>query len=387
MIVKVAERCNLDCPYCFMYHGADQTWRDRPKFLSAKNRSLLIERCVEHLEANPTAGLSIEFHGGEPLLLGKARMTMFLNEIRRRLPERTNLCLQTNGTLIDEEWIDLFEEHHVRWGVSSDGPRATHDQYRRTHGGRPTGARVEAAIERGMKRRRAGGCSLSGVLAVANPAASGGELIRYFHGLGVPFVDLLLPDANKIHAPFYAPEFTMGICSPTTSRRSMPGRISTIPDSKCASSPRSCGGFSVNARISMRSELELSSIVVVESDGSYEFVDVMHICGADYIQTPLSLRTSPFSAYVDYARQRLPKACETCQACPVFDACGGGYLPHRFDGKGFDNPSYYCDLLMPLIMHVYGYVRRVTPGSMWVPREVPDPQEARRDLIAAAQSA
>jgi uncharacterized protein len=376
VIVKVAERCNLDCPYCFMYHGADQSWRERPKFLSAKNRALLIDRCVEHLDAHPTAGVTIELHGGEPLLLGKARMREFLDEVRWRLPERTSLCLQTNGTLIDEEWIDLFEEHHVRWGVSSDGPPAIHDQYRRTHGGRPTAARVEAAIGRGMARRKAGGRSLSGVLAVANPAASGGDLIRYFHGLGVPFVDLLLPDANKIHAPFYAPEYTTE------------DLLGYYIDAFEAWAKIDDPEFEVRIFTEImrglfgeRSDLdafgaELSSIIVVESDGSYEFVDVMHICGADYIQTPLSLQNSSFSAYVDYARQRLPTACDTCQACPVFDACGGGYLPHRFDGKGFDNPSYYCDLLMPLIMHVYNYVRRVTPGSMWMPRRTPDPVES-----------
>jgi uncharacterized protein len=273
--------------------------------------------------------------------------------------------MQTNGTLIDDEWIDLFEEHHVRWGVSCDGPPSAHDVYRRTHDGRTTSAQVERAIQLGVARRRAGGESLSGVLAVANPATPGAEMIRYFHGLGVPFLDLLLPDANTVHAPFYAPKYT--------NEDLLRYYLEAFEAWAAIDDP----GFEVRIFTEImqglfgeRSELdmlgaELSSIVVVESDGSYEFVDVMHICGAEYIQTPFSLQNAPFSAYMAYAQEKLPQACETCRTCPVFHACGGGYLPHRFDGKDFDNPSYYCDVLMPLIAHVYGYLRRVTPDSMW----------------------
>jgi hypothetical protein len=51
VIMKIAERCNLNCPYCYMYTGPDQSWQKRPRFISDLHTRLLVDRLCEHLAA------------------------------------------------------------------------------------------------------------------------------------------------------------------------------------------------------------------------------------------------------------------------------------------------------------------------------------------------
>src|SRR5688572_13797156 len=101
VMVKVAERCNITCRYCYMYEGVDQGWRDRPKFLVDHHLDQLVERLEAHRDSFPDARMTVEIHGGEPLLMGKQRADRFLGNLRRRLRARDLLIVtQTNGVLI-----------------------------------------------------------------------------------------------------------------------------------------------------------------------------------------------------------------------------------------------------------------------------------------------
>ena len=84
--------------------------------------------------------MNIAWQGGEPTLMGLDfyRRTMTLIEKYRR-PGMTFLhTMQTNGTLLNEEWAAFFKEHNFLIGISIDGPRALHDVYRVDKGGKPT---------------------------------------------------------------------------------------------------------------------------------------------------------------------------------------------------------------------------------------------------------
>jgi len=76
-------------------------------------------------------------HGGEPLILGKSYLERAFADIRqRRREDEVLIQLQTNGLLIDKEWIQLFREYKVGVGISLDGPEAIHDLHRRNLGQR-----------------------------------------------------------------------------------------------------------------------------------------------------------------------------------------------------------------------------------------------------------
>jgi uncharacterized protein len=128
--------CNLDCAYCFfldkelLYPGSRFRMSDE-----------VLERYIRQLiESHQTDSVNIAWQGGEPTLMGLDfyRKAVDLAEKYRR-PGMTFLhTMQTNGTLLDDEWAAFFKEHNFLIGISIDGPRELHDVYRVDKGGAPT---------------------------------------------------------------------------------------------------------------------------------------------------------------------------------------------------------------------------------------------------------
>ncbi len=365
IIVKLAERCNLACPYCYMYSDADQSWRKRPKRLSAEHVDLLIDRTAELLRSDPGIHVIMEFHGGEPLLFPMNRFADMITRMRAVFPDnRMTYCLQTNGVLLNEDWCALFAANKVHWSISCDGPKAVHDRFRPDHAGRGSHAATERAIRLSLSRpewRRMFG----GVLAVIDPGADAGEIVRYFHDLEVKDFDLLLPDATHVTPPSHLPDF------------SQDQLIRFLSDAFDAWTALDDPKFHLRIfEHMMRSFIGLSPeldafgggvdwIIVVESDGSYQLLDVLHICGEDQTVTGGSLENRSLEAQFRSQCGVTPGVCETCAGCPVLDICGGGYLPHRFNGIDFDTPSVHCDALYSTISTIQRYLEKNTPAHVW----------------------
>ncbi len=194
-VVKISERCNLACPYCYYY------FQDFDSSSYARYISLPV---VEQLGSFIAEGANqlgfdlvrIGLHGGEPLLLKKT----YFDEICTRLASKLDghvkfgFGLQTNGTLIDDEWIDLFSKHHVRAGVSIDGPKYHHDKVRpdkRGRGSYDKAARGLALLKRAFDEGR---LETVGALCVADPNLSAHEIFRHFYeDLDLGGFSLLLP--------------------------------------------------------------------------------------------------------------------------------------------------------------------------------------------------
>jgi uncharacterized protein len=111
---------------------------------------------------------------------------------------------------------------------------------------------------------------------------------------------------------------------------------------------------------------ELRAICVVETNGSIGVLDTLRICGGIYSTDRLSVFTHALDVHADYYRvAEIQRPCEQCAKCPYFRACGGGYLPHRFDGFSFDNPSLYCTALYALADRMTEVLRKELPPSVW----------------------
>lgn len=352
IVLKVAQRCNLNCTYCYVYNRGDNGWKARPKFISEVVIRKLAERIAEHCGRHGLDRFNIEFHGGEPLLLGHERFRAMVELlVADAHPVRLKFHLQTNGLLLDPEWVKLFDEFGISFGISLDGPPELADQHRVDHRGAGSTHRVVDNI-RTLYSMEAFRDSFGGILAVLMDldSCSPEALLDWFADLHVPSIDLLLPDGNYADPPPGAPAPSRYGDFLIRAFDHWLAMDSTAPNVRLfdhlirgmwgeAPSLDSLGG-------------DIGMLCVIETDGTIGESDVGRIC------PPLRVdRLSIFSnaleehSHASVAAQS-QALCATCLTCPVLHMCGGGYLPHRFDGVSFQNPSYYCEALKRLCTHI-----------------------------------
>jgi len=164
--------CNLDCRYCFFL--SKESLYPGSRFRMADS---LLETYVRQLiEAQPGPEVTVAWQGGEPTLMGLEffRRSVQYVEKHRRPGTRIVHTIQTNGTLIDNEWCAFFREHDFLVGISIDGPRELHDAYRVDKGGKPT----FDAVMRGLRALRDGGVAYN-VLTTVHRANEGRPLGVY----------------------------------------------------------------------------------------------------------------------------------------------------------------------------------------------------------------
>lgn len=121
MAKPVGSSCNLSCRYC--YYLSKEKGR--------MTEELLEEFIRQHIEAQTQPNVLFTWHGGEPLLLPIDYYRRALQLEQRYAGGRhIDNCLQTNGTLLTDEWCELFRENNFLIGISIDGPQWMHDTYR-----------------------------------------------------------------------------------------------------------------------------------------------------------------------------------------------------------------------------------------------------------------
>src|SRR6478609_7468385 len=89
-VVKVHSRCDLACDYCYMYEMADQSWRDRPRRMSAEIARCTADRIGEHARTHGLAVISLILHGGEPLLAGRELISDLVLATRKAVGPRAS---------------------------------------------------------------------------------------------------------------------------------------------------------------------------------------------------------------------------------------------------------------------------------------------------------
>ena len=146
MTKPMGARCNLDCSYCYYVSKSDQHPPSRWQGLAPE----LLERYVAQNCAQPLAEIPFAWQGGEPTLAGLEffRRAVALQRTYQRPGTRIVNALQTNGTLLDDEWCRFLHEHGFLVGISIDGPEHLHDAQRLDRGGKGTWKKVMKAIDR-----------------------------------------------------------------------------------------------------------------------------------------------------------------------------------------------------------------------------------------------
>jgi uncharacterized protein len=352
-VLKVHSRCDLACDHCYVYEHADQSWRGRPRAISAATVDAAARRIAEHAAAHGLAYVSVVLHGGEPLLLGKDGMRGVLAALDAHVAPVTNLDLRihTNGVQLDEHWCDLFNHYGVKVGISLDGDRSANDRHRRYANGRSSHSRVLAALA--LLRQPRYRHLYAGILCTIDLANDPVAVYRALVDEAPPNLDLLLPHATWEHPPYrpadaetpYADWLMQVYRCWVRDGRPVPIRLF----GSVLSAAR--GGPSFSEAIGT----DPVDLLVIETDGSWEQPDSMKTA----YQGASATGTTVFSHPVDQAARHPAVAarqggtealCATCRACPVVNVCGGGLYAHRYrPGNGFDNPSVYCADLKALI--------------------------------------
>ena len=136
--------CNLGCEYCY-YLSKERLYPDAHFRMTDQ---LLEEFTRQYIECQHVPEVTFGWQGGEPTLMGLDffRRAVELQQECRRPGMVVRNALQTNGTLLDDEWCRFFREHGFLIGLSLDGPRGLHDAYRVDRRGRPSFDRVMAGL-------------------------------------------------------------------------------------------------------------------------------------------------------------------------------------------------------------------------------------------------
>ncbi len=178
--------CNLHCTYCFYTEKKALLPADTPSRMSDE---VLEAYTRQYIQSQPGSSVTFEWQGGEPALVGIQFFQRAL-ELQKKYgqgKEVTN-CLQTNGTLLDDDWCEFLAGNHFLVGLSLDGHKPVHDAYRVDREGRGTSDRVLKSLQTMQKH----GVQVNVLTAVNNENSRQPlEVYRFFRQHGVQFIQFI----------------------------------------------------------------------------------------------------------------------------------------------------------------------------------------------------
>lgn len=294
---------------------------------------ILEKYIVQHIQASPLSLIRFSWHGGEPTLLGLETFQRIVSLQRKYRPPKKRIMngLQTNGTLLDEDWCRFLAQEKFSLGLSLDGPPELHDPHRITRDRKPT----HADALRGYHLLRKHGVTpdilcVVNALNVEHPL----EVYRFFKEIRARYVGFLPlveqePNTGKGLSPLSVlPEaFGAFLCAVFDEWRDQDiGKIKVQI-------------FEEAAKTALGQEHELcifrktcGDVPVVEHNGDFyscdHFVDEPHRLG-NIRETPLvDLLESPAQrAFGQDKHEKLPLY---CRACEVLEMCQGECPKNRF---------------------------------------------------------
>ena len=332
----------------------DDSWKSMPKIMSNEIMSKVVNRIVEHSKKHDFNNISISLHGGEPLLAGIDKFEEYIKILKSNLKDhRFSIGIQTNATLLNEKFINLFEENDIFVGISYDGPPEINDINRFYHNGKGSGIDVELGLKLLKKSK-----IFSGILTVIDVNADPLKTWRYLSEFEPPIIDFLLPHANWDNPP---------ISHRNNDYNKYGNWMITIFDDWF-------NGYKSYIRIRFFEEIlyrlfgqkgsleslgtEEVGLITISSNGAYEQVDTMKSVYPGAQNIGLNVMNNDLDEVLMQKGVKDRQSgkiglCNKCQNCKIVNICGGGYYPHRYSEiNEFNNPSVYCDDLFLLINHI-----------------------------------
>lgn len=377
--------CNLDCTYCF-FLSKELLYDHDSQRMSEDGLETYLSNL---LASSPDGPVEVAWQGGEPTLRGLAffRRAVELAERLARPGQRVHHALQTNGTLLDDEWGAFLAEHEFLVGLSVDGPAHLHDAYRVNKAGRGT----HAQVVRGWQVLQRHGVQTN-ILCTVHAANAGHplEVYRYFrdelgatHLQFIPIVERVPDEHLELAEQGWRPDPARGTRtllyqqrgSAVTSRSVAPDAwgefLATVFDEWVA---RDVGTVFVQhvdvalGNLFGRYSLcvhspECGTALAVEHNGDVYSCD--HYVEPDYrlgnvadtsLQDLLAL-----PAQREFGRSKRTGLPTQCQQCPVRWACHGGCPKDRFTTTADGEPglNYLCAGYYRFFSHAQPTLERI----------------------------
>ena len=378
----IGAACNLDCRYCYYLKTECLYAKDEPARMPV---DLLEEYIVQHIKAFPGAEIRFSWHGGEPTLLGLDYFRSIVALQRKHAPRNRRILngMQTNGTLLDDEWGRFLAAERFFVGVSLDGTAELHDAHRVTKQQQPTHAQALRGYH--LLRRHGVACDILCVvnaLNVTHPA----EVYQFFKEINasyLTFLPLVEQDENGGVSPLSVPADAFGafLCAIFDEWQAKDiGRLKVQI-------------FEEAARTAFGQEHSLcifrptcGDIPVIERNGDLfscdHYVDQEHLLG-NIKTTPLAeMLEHPAQIAFGKAKAALPRY---CQQCEVRGMCHGECPKNRFIQTPDGEPglNYLCAGYRRFFKHCQPFVQAV--AAEWRRQTFAQQPPARKPLAGNAR--
>lgn len=379
-ILKIAELCNISCDYCYMYEGADKSFKNKPKQMHLATVDAFAEMLANYTQSAKIMNPLIIWHGGEPLLrdLKFLRTATAMIQSYGAGSSKPSFSIQTNGTLLTADHLDFFNETNTSVGISLDGGEAANNRHRLFKNKTSSFWLVDKALRLISQPKYEH--LLSGILCtidILNDPIATYEELKLYNPRSLEF---LLPLGNWTHLPPFrsinqneAPYGDWLIAVFDRWAQDVEGRNEDILAGK---PPRHVPHIRLFEEIisrhlgagtdheSLGSDNMKPRNMVVDSDGTLHLVDSLKTTREG--MTDLGINVFQVQRYgIEEAAQimrakikrlGMTALAEQCRACPVKHLCGGGYYPMRYDeanpqGPFNRAPIYHPDYLR-LINHI-----------------------------------
>ncbi|WP_040284741.1 anaerobic sulfatase maturase [Tessaracoccus massiliensis] len=348
--------CNLDCTYCF-FLSKELLYDEAGQRMSLETLESYIR---EYLAAQPDGDVDLAWQGGEPTMRGLDffRTAVELTAKYKRPGQRVQQAMQTNGTLLNDEWCEFLAEENFLVGLSIDGPEELHDSYRVNKAGRGT----HAQVIRGWEFLRKHNVETN-ILCTVNSANhdDGAEVYRYFRDvLGATFLQFIpiveragyeAPDGKRLLYLQQGNQVTERSVSPKQWGRFLNEIFNEWVRTDVGKVYVQHFDVMLAARFGQYSLCvhapECGTALAVEHNGDVyscdHFVEPAYKLGnlteggfQKYLRTP---------EQIEFGRSKRTALTEQCRRCPVRWACHGGCPKDRFatsvDGEPGQN--YLCE--------------------------------------------
>jgi uncharacterized protein len=357
--------CNLDCHYCY-YLKKEHLYPKGESFRMPD--SILEEYIIQHIDASPGSVITFSWHGGEPTILGLDYFRTIVALQRKHQPPNRRITngMQTNGTLLDEDWCRFLAAEGFAVGLSLDGPQDMHDRYRVTKSQNPTYKQAMRGYK--LLRQHRIPCNILCVVHAGN-VQHPTQVYRFFKQIKAQYVEFL-----PLVEP--QPDREGGVSTRTVPAEALGNFLCTIFDEWMSQDIERVNVqiFEEAARTAFGQEHALcifrktcGDVPVVEHNGDFfscdHFVDTEHRLG-NIQDTPLvDFLESP--AQRAFGQAKLDTLPRSCQACEVRNLCHGGCpkdrILHTPDGK--ERLNYLCPGYKRFFTHCQPFVAELS--ALW----------------------